>query len=55
VGEFVTVPVMTIGVKLMVGLAIVLVGVIVGVPVTVAVAVNCEGFGRSDTAIKPRQ
>jgi len=55
VGVLVTVPVMTNGVRLMVGLAIVLVGVMVGVQVTVAVVVNCEGVGLSEIAMKPRQ
>jgi hypothetical protein len=54
---FVTVPVMTKGVMLMVGVAIVLVGVTVGVQVTVIVGVmvNWEGFGRRVIAMKPRQ
>jgi hypothetical protein len=55
VGVLVTVPVMTNGVALMVGLGSVPVRVMEGVRDGVTVRVNCSGLGRSDTATKPRQ
>jgi hypothetical protein len=55
VGVSVAVPVITNGVKLIVGVGTVPVGVVEGVQVSVTVAINWEGLGASPMAIKPRQ